>query len=171
MKTKKFVFRMVISSLLAAMVCVMTMVIEIPSPLHGFLNLGDCMVLLCGFLLPPYFGFLAAGIGSGLADLLAGYGPYAPATFFIKGMMALVVCGGCALLSKKLSSFWARLLSGFAAELVMVGGYYLYEGFLYGFRASLVNIPGNAVQGVVGLIAGLLLINIIEAAKLVKKLK
>ena len=33
-------------------------------------------VLLCGWVLDPVYGFLAAGIGSGLADLLSGYVTY-----------------------------------------------------------------------------------------------
>ena len=39
------------------------MIIKIPSPLKGYLNLGDCVVLLAGWMLPPTYGFLAAGLG------------------------------------------------------------------------------------------------------------
>ena len=59
--------------MLAALVCVATMVIKIPSPLNGYINLGDCIVLLSGWLLSPVYGFMAAGLGSALADLFAGY--------------------------------------------------------------------------------------------------
>jgi uncharacterized membrane protein len=44
----------------------------------------------------------------------------------------------------------------------MIVGYYLFEGFLYGFGSSLVNIPANAVQGVAGIIIGILLIKVLE---------
>ena len=60
---KKNTKTLVIAALLAALVCVATMVVKIPSPLKGYINLGDCMVLLSGWLLPPVFSFLAAGIG------------------------------------------------------------------------------------------------------------
>ena len=82
--------KIVLASMLAALCCVATMIIKIPSPLKGYLNLGDCIVLLCGWLLSPAYGFAAAGIGSGLADLLSGYVVYAPATFVIKGVMAII---------------------------------------------------------------------------------
>ena len=82
--------KIVLTALIAALVYVATSIITIPSPLKGYLNLGDGFVLLCGFMLSPVYGFLAAGIGSALADLLLGYATYAPATFLIKGMMALV---------------------------------------------------------------------------------
>ena len=81
MKMKKNTRTLVIAALLAALVCVATMVVKIPSPLKGYINLGDCMVLLSGWLLPPVFSFLAAGIGSALADVFSGYFVYAPVTF------------------------------------------------------------------------------------------
>ena len=82
--------KIVMASLLAALCCVATMIIKIPSPLKGYLNLGDCVVLLSGWMLSPLYGFLAAGIGSALADLFLGYVVYAPVTFLIKGVMAII---------------------------------------------------------------------------------
>ncbi|MBQ9162421.1 MAG: ECF transporter S component, partial [Clostridia bacterium] len=38
--------KIVISSLFAALICVATMLIKIPSPLKGYINLGDGIVLL-----------------------------------------------------------------------------------------------------------------------------
>ena len=49
--------------LLAALCCVATMIIKIPSPLKGYLNLGDCIVLVSGWLLAPGYALAAAGIG------------------------------------------------------------------------------------------------------------
>ena len=150
------------SALLAALVCVATMIIKIPSPLNGYVNLGDCIVLLSGWLLSPIYGFLAAGLGSALADLFSGYVIYAPATFVIKGIMALIACYGFKLLNKNLSVTSARILCGAAAEIGMASGYFVFEGFLYGFAASMVNIPANIVQGVAGLVLGVLLIKVFE---------
>ena len=65
--------RIVMAALLAALTCVATMIIKIPSPLKGYLNLGDCVVLLAGWMLSPTYGFLAAGLGSALADTFSGY--------------------------------------------------------------------------------------------------
>jgi uncharacterized membrane protein len=162
---KNLTRRLVLSALLAALTCVMTMVVKIPSPLQGYINLGDGAVLLCGWVLNPVYGFLAAGIGSGLADLLSGYMTYVPATFVIKGLMALIVYGGTRLPWKK----GTKILAGIVAEIVMVLGYYVFEGFLYGFVESAVNIPANAVQGVAGLILGLVLSNIFRKTNLFVK--
>mgnify|MGYP003295266338 CR=1 FL=1 len=59
--------RIIISSMLASLVCVATMIIKLPSPLGGYINLGDCIVLLCGWILNPVYAFFAAAIGSALA--------------------------------------------------------------------------------------------------------
>ena len=155
--------KIVMAALLASLTCVATMIIKIPSPLNGYLNPGDCIVLLSGWLLSPVYGFLAAGLGSALADLLSGYLAYAPATFVIKGLMALLACYGFRLLHKKLGAPAARTISGLSAEVAMVLGYFVFEGFLYGFAPSMVNIPANGVQGAAGLILGLLLIRVFEA--------
>ena len=166
MKTKTQ--KIVIAAMLAALTCIATMIIKIPSPLKGYLNLGDCAVLLSGWLLSPLYGFLAAGLGSGLADLISGYGVYVPATFIIKGVMAIAAYFGFRFLQNKVTNISARIVSGIVAELIMVFGYYVFEGFLYGFGASLVNIPANAVQGVAGLIIGTILVKIFEKSKIIK---
>ena len=166
MKTKTQ--KIVIAAMLAALTCIATMIIKIPSPLKGYLNLGDCVVLLSGWLLSPLYGFLAAGLGSGLADLISGYGVYVPATFIIKGVMAIAAYFGFRFLQNKVTNISARIVSGIVAELIMVFGYYVFEGFLYGFGASLVNIPANTVQGVAGLIIGTILVKIFEKSKIIK---
>ena len=159
--------RIVTASMLAALCCVATMIIKIPSPLEGYINLGDCVVLLSGWLLSPLYGFLAAGIGSALADVFSGYITYAPATFVIKGLMAIIAYFGFRLLHKRLGSFSSRIISGTLSEIIMILGYFIFEGFLYGFVPSLVNIPANAVQGVAGLIIGTILIKVFEKNKII----
>ena len=158
--------KIVIASMLAALTCVATMIIKIPSPLKGYLNLGDCVVLLAGWMLNPVYGFLAAGFGSALADLFSGYIIYVPATFLIKGFMALVAYFGFKLLHNKIGKLPSRILTGIVAEVLMVLGYFVFEGFLYGFAPSVVNIPANSVQGVAGLILGCVLVRIFEKNKI-----
>ena len=161
-KTKKIVM----AALMAALACVATMIIKIPSPLKGYLNLGDCIVLVSGWMLSPTYGFLAAGLGSALADVFSGYVTYAPATFIIKGLMALIAFYGFKLLNKKIGNLPSRIVSGIVAEIVMILGYFVFEGFLYGFIPSAVNIPANGVQGIAGLIIGVILMKVFEKSKI-----
>ena len=158
---------MVMAAVLAALACVATMVIQIPSPMNGYVNLGDCFVLLSGWLLGPWWGAAAGGIGSMLADLLLGYGHYAPGTLVIKGLMALVGALVFKALGKKSA---AALVSGVVSEVIMVVGYFGYAGLLLGKGiGAAASIPGNLVQGAVGLVAGFLLLQVARRIHLEEK--
>lgn len=154
----KKVQKLVVSALMAALTYVATMVVQIPSPMNGFVNLGDCFVLLSGWLLGPWWGAAAGGIGSMLADLLLGYGHYAPGTLVIKGLMALV---GALVFKAFGKSTVGTLVSGVVSEVVMVAGYFGYAALLLGKGiGAAASIPGNLVQGAVGLVAGFLLLQV-----------
>lgn len=158
--------KIVMASLFAALVCIATMSIKIPSPLKGYLNIGDCVVLAAGWMLSPAYGFLAAGIGSALADIFSGYVIYAPATFFIKGLMALTAYYGFKVMHHKIGESVSWIISGAAAEILMVMGYFWFEGILYGMGASVVNIPANTIQGAAGLILGIVLMKALKKSKI-----
>ena len=147
--------RIVLGALFAALCTVMTLVIQVPSPMQGYVNLGDCAVLLSGWLLGPAWGGAAAGLGSMLADLLSGYAHYAPGTLVIKGAMGLaagLLFWG--LRRRDVPPLAAQLISGIAAEAVMVAGYFGYACLLLGKGlAAAASVPGNLVQGTFGLIA------------------
>lgn len=168
---KTITAKIVMSALIAALACVATMIIRIPSPLKGYINLGDCIVLIAGWFLPPVYAFFAAGIGSALADIFSGYVNYAPATFIIKGLMAIIAFYGFKLLNKKLRPTLSRIISGISAELMMIAGYLVFESCLYGFVPSLVNVPANCIQGVAGLVCGIILMKIFDSSKILKDFK
>lgn len=154
--------KIVIAAMFASLICVATMLIKIPSPLKGYLNLGDGIVLLSGWLLSPFYGFMAAGVGSALADIFSGYAIYSPATFIIKGIMSIAAYYIYKVLCKKHSDSFAVIISGLISEATMVLGYFIFEGILYGFSPSLVNIPANAMQGIVGITLGAVLIKVFK---------
>ena len=152
--------------MLTALCCVATMIIKIPSPFKGYLNLGDCVVLLAAWLLSPAYAFAVAGVGSALADLFYGYIIYAPATFVIKGIMAIIAHFCFKAMQGRIGKTPSRIVGGALAEIEMVLGYFIFEGFVYGFAPSVVNIPANGVQGIAGLVAGLVLVKIFEKSKM-----
>ena len=83
--------RIILTAMFAALICVATMFTRIPTPgTGGYANAGDGLMLTAAFLLPPGCAAIAAGVGSMLSDLLAGYMSYVPGTLVIKGVMALV---------------------------------------------------------------------------------
>ena len=160
--------KLVISALMAAIVCVATMVVQIPSPMQGYVNLGDCFVLLSGWFLGPVYGTAAAGIGSMLTDLFMGYAYYAPGTLIIKAVMALCA----ALIYKAIKSNTAGfIISSVVSEIIMIAGYFGYAALLLGKGlAAAASIPGNIVQGLAGLIIGTALALIIVKSGRDKKL-
>ena len=163
----KKIRKLVVSALMAALTYVGTMVIQIPSPMNGYVNLGDCFVLLSGWLLGPWYGGAAAGIGSMLTDLLYGYGYYAPGTFIIKGLDALVA----ALIFNAMGrTNVAAIVSGVVGEAIMVVGYFAYAGLLLGKGiGAAASIPGNLVQAAMGLVIGFVLLKITQKTRIAEK--
>ena len=158
--------KLVISALMTALVCVATVVIRIPSPMKGYINLGDGIVLASGWLLSPGYGFLAAALGSALADVFAGYMIYAPATFLIKGAMTLVAAAFIKIMKNDRKTLPALLIGGALAEIVMMGGYFVFEGILYGFAASALNLPANLAQAIAGLAVGIVTAKLLERMRI-----
>jgi len=91
-KGNNYVIKMVYTALMTALVFVTTFSIIIPVPFtSGYVHPGDMMVFLSGLLLGPIYGAFAAGVGSALSDLLAGYTFWVIPTLIIKSLMAFSV--------------------------------------------------------------------------------
>lgn len=118
--------KLIYAALFAALCCVITMYPKFPT-LFGYIHAGDALVLLAAYVLGPLWGALAAALGSSLADLMAGYVQYFPGTFVIKAVMALIA-GGLLVRFGEKKPILTTVLAGLAAEVVMVLGYFGYEG-------------------------------------------
>lgn len=168
MKFEK-ILKLITAALFTAIICVATYVVQIPMPATGgYVNLGDCFVLTAGLFLGAGYGAIAAGLGSALADIIAGYVQYAPATFVIKALMAIIVCLIYKALKKSFGgrlSAVSKLIGGIAAEAIMVLGYFGYEAVIlkYGIGAA-GSILGNVIQGAVGIAAAVALATAVEKA-------
>lgn len=141
--------------MLAALILAVTRFSAIPIMNgQGYLNLGDVTILFAAALLGPAAAVPAA-IGSALADVWAGYVQYAPATFIIKGLVALIA----GLFLRKLNVTLPFKIFGMAlAELAMAAGYLVFELFLLGPAIALFDLTFNLIQaGVCTLVAALLL--------------
>lgn len=150
--------RLVVAAILATITCMATVFIKIPLP-YGYINLGDCFVLLSGWILGPAYGFVSSAVGSAMADVIGGYALYAPITFVIKGLMAIVCFGAFKFIRNKTAG---RIFGAIVAEILMVAGYYVFEGFIYGFTVSLASIPFNLIQGLIGAAVALLGVKYVE---------
>lgn len=152
------------AAMLAALVFAATYVVKIPSPTNGYVNLGDCFVLVSGWLLGPWYGAAAAGIGSALTDLLGGYPHYVPGTLVIKAMDAFVAAVIYRAMKRE---FCGMVVSGIVGELLMVVCYFAFSSLILGKGlAAALSIPGNLVQGVIGVVAGILIMQFARRMKL-----
>lgn len=149
---------MTLAALLAAFACVATMLIQVPTPTKGYVNLGDCIVNISAWLLGPVYGAAAAGIGSAMADVISGYIVYAPATLIIKGLMAAASFFVYRAVSKKANSVFSRVVAAVTAELIMVAGYGIFEAIMYGSVATaLLGVSGNLIQGLMGVVSSVVI--------------
>lgn len=168
---------MILAALFAALTCVATMVIKVPSP-TGYANLGDGVILLSAYLLGPVYGAVASGIGAALADLISGYTHYVPGTFFIKAGVAVIaalIFRALTAKKEKKSFLLPSILSGVCGEVFMVAGYFVYNAFIlsafmeegYGILPAASSIPSDSMQGVAGIILSVILLAIFKKAKIV----
>ena len=170
----KVVTKIVLTALFAALTYVATSIIRIPTlGTNGYVNIGDTIVLLSAWLIGGVYGGLAAGIGSALADLLAGYGTYVPGTFVIKFAMAIVAYLIFVALKKaNVNKVVGYIVGGVVAELIMVFGYFLYESTLLGYGlAAAGSIPSNFIQAGTCLVLGYAAIAVLEGTKSVSMIR
>lgn len=162
--------RIAFTAVFAALCCVCTL-FSVPLP-NGYFNPGDVFVLLSGWCLGPIYGFFAAAVGSALSDVILAYAIYAPATFFVKGLDAILAYFVWSALKKSIKNdLTARSLAALVGETLMVLGYFLFESALSGsFAASAVaSIPGNALQGVCCAVCAVGLVLVLSRIKAVRQ--
>lgn len=161
----KKIIKLVMTAMFASLVCVATMIIKIQTVTNGYINLGDSMVLLSGWMLGPVYGVAAAAVGSCLADILAGYPVYALATFLIKGIVALI-----AFLVYKKRNYILAVISAVTGELFMAVSYFVFDYFIMGYgKGAIISFPANIIQGVVGAILALLFLKMIQNNKTLRE--
>jgi uncharacterized membrane protein len=104
-----------------------TTVIRIPIPASGgYFNLGDTFVMAAALLYGPLVGGLVGAIGPAMADAL-GFPQFILATAVVKGVEGLLI--GLIIGSRKRP--WRAVIALAGGVLVLVGGYYIFEAYLY----------------------------------------
>ena len=144
----------VLNGLMIALVCIATMVIQIPIPMtEGYVNIGDSIIFVASILFGPIPGMIAGGLGSALADILTGYSHWALFTLLIKGFEGYVV----GIIVRKNTNLVKNILAG---------------TFLQGsFIISLGSVPSNTIQGIVSMVIGIPIASYLLTVKYVKSFK
>lgn len=144
------------TAMLAAVVCVLTVVPRIPIPL-GYAHLGDAAVFILGLKYGLRNGGTAAALGSGLADILGGFPIWAGPTLIIKFLMAWIVYKLAPKSEVQGWNRWLRLTAAFTASgLWLAIGYTVAGAALYdSWAAGMASLPGLLAEGAVNVLAAL----------------
>ena len=164
MQTRTHTTKIVMTALMMGLIMVAILFIRIPIPFtQGYVHPGDAMIFLAVLVLGWKYGAIAAAFGGMLGDIVGGVAAWAPWTFVIKGVMAIIVGLLIEIALRKPDAGRKRILAAEITGMVLAGafmatGYYFAEGLMYGnWIVAALGIPWNIGQFVFGmLLAGIL---------------
>ena len=166
-KSRRALTMLCMAGAMAALVAVGSKMpdIQIPSPLgSNRFHLGNVMCALSGLLLGPWWGGLAAGLGSAIFDL---FDPLrimeAPITFLTKGLYGVVAGAVYFKVLKGKSNYVNEAVASAAAAVSYIAVYmvkcFVYNGLLLkglspdaAWIATLGKLPSSLFNGIVAVI-------------------
>ncbi len=136
-------------ALMAALIFVLTTVPRIPTPIGGYIHLGDTGVSFAACAFGPWVAMLSGGFGTALSDLL-GYPQWAIFSLLIHGAQGLAM----GLLLRRVT--WKNgILAVLASTGIVVGGYFIAGAILEGTAMATLELLPNAVQAISGGLIGI----------------
>ena len=153
--------RIALIAVLTAVVVVFTIVVKIPTPTKGYLNLADLAICFIAFTFSPITAFIAGGLGTCLADIISGYPQWAPISFLLHGLEGLLVSMIVRRTSEQVREgfkvpAYRVILAMIICIVVVAGGYFVLGATVMsiGWGAAAAGIPGNVAQAGIGVVAG-----------------
>lgn len=151
------------TAIMTALVLGLTLVHITTTPTGGYIHFGDIALYFAAFAFGPWAGLVAGGLGTALADVLGGYASFAPLTLIVHGLQGFVA----GLIAYKSKSPWRLGLGILVGGLILVGGYFagevMFPQLFGGFAAALGEAPGNAVQGLFGVLGAVIYVAVARA--------
>ena len=136
-----FIKKLVLSGVMMALVCILTLVHFTVSAGGAYIHPGDSMIAVAGYVL-GIWAVPVAALGSALADLMVGGGIYVPATLIVKGLMGVAA----AMLNQKRGRWGMTLGVLVLMEAIMLAGYGIFEWVMFGAAAALTGLLFNLIQ-------------------------
>lgn len=165
--------RIVIASMFAAMIAVLTAFVQIKTPTGGYVHLGDSMIYLASCFLPLPYAVAAAAVGGGIADLLV-YPETIIYTVIIKAVNAVFFSSkGETLLNKR------NALMTIPSGLVTVVGYSISklirqllagDSFHSAIVAALWKAPENSIQALASAVMFFIIAAAMDKAQIKKRM-
>ncbi|MEW6724643.1 MAG: ECF transporter S component [Bacillota bacterium] len=154
----KPVRRLVTAGLLAGLVLGATLIRVVPSD-KAYFNLGEAVIYAIALVFGRWYAGAAGAVGSALADLVSGYGVWAPITFIIKGVEGYVV--GTLAQGGGRARTAIALLAGAG---ILIGGYVTAAYLMYGIGAVATELVVDLLQAAAGIVIGLFLAEALKRA-------
>ena len=142
------------------------------------LHMTNALCVLCGLLFGPISGFLAAGLGSGLYDIVAGWGAECIITFINKGAIALVaglIAGKAARKATPGTLDHAKIIAGSVLGALAYVALYMGKTYIFGLLVDgltmdavvakmLTKLPGSMMNAVFAFIVAPILFAAVKPA-------
>jgi uncharacterized membrane protein len=144
------IWRITITALMSALIFVLTVFLRIPTPVGGYVHLGDVGITFAALAFGPWIAAAAGGLGTALADISGGYAQFAFFSFLVHGFQGIAV----GLIVRRKLELPALALAVVVGALIVTGGYFLVEVALYGMGEAFVELVPNLIQGLVGGVIG-----------------
>ncbi|MCK9546935.1 MAG: ECF transporter S component [Sphaerochaeta sp.] len=155
MQHNKNALKIAVTAVLTAVVVVFTMIVRIPTA-KGYLNLCDVAICFIAFTFGPTSAFIAAGLGTALADLISGYAQWAPISFAVHGLEGLLIALIVRSRNGSEASIVKKILAGIVCMATVSLGYFALSAlFISTVAVAAAEIPGNLAQSAVGFVLGL----------------
>ena len=118
-------------------------------------------ITFASLIFGPWVGLVAGGVGTGLADMLGGFAPFAPLSLVAHGLEGLLI----GLLGRGRRTVGWMVASWLAGAVAMAAAYLVGEGLFYtGWPPALAELPMNAFQALVGAAVGIPLVLAVRKA-------
>ncbi len=139
-----------VTALMAALIFVLTRIVQIQTPVTGYIHLGDAGVIFSALAFGPEAAAIAGGVGTALADVTSGYLQWAIFSLVIHGLQGYVV----GIIVRHETEILTLLLATFVSLLIVVVGYFFAGVILEGAAGAVSELLFNVVQAVVGGVIG-----------------
>ena len=153
--------KIAVTAVSIAIVTVLVASVPVPIPATGgFTHPGAIAEIFVAMAFGPIVGMIAAGVGAALADLILGYGSWAPLTLIAHGCLGLLA--GWIGWKKG----WVRMPAGWiVGGLALVAIYFVGQATVYGLgaAAAAAEVGFNLFQVALGVL-GLVLFALVKRA-------
>ncbi len=142
--------RMTVTALMAALIFVLTRLVQIPTPARGYIHLGDAGVVFAALAFGPWVGAVAGGLGTALADLTSPYAQWAIFSLVIHGVQGWAV----GMFVRRQRTPLTLTLAVIASLVIVAGGYFAAGALLMGVGVALTEVVPNVIQALSGGLIG-----------------